>query len=243
MLLSLIVVVVAVSGASAIARVTPNDQLYALYSRQKVFESCMGIEYVRAYNDRLQAARDTCASLPSRAQLDEPNSEAIFSASISEGTGVQSYFTEDTVRYLSERMLAKVSNMTCVIKQMGYMDKFDNIDYDALVAEANSIPTAEAQLKTDIAKGINDCKAMAICLPLNDIAYPLTPTLLRWSNFSKCKVSQDYQACLKKDLRERSDEFQLEGLGNFLSDFSDSDKMFAVIWGQSVLNEGGDFLW
>ncbi|XP_018016986.1 uncharacterized protein LOC108673640 [Hyalella azteca] len=147
------------------------------------------------------------------------------------------------VRYLSERMMAKTSNATCVLRQLGYMDENDHLLYENYVSNINALSVNDAELKTDLVEGVNDCKAMAECLPLTKIAYPLTAALMRWSTWSKCYVSMVYQSCIKKDLRANAQEFELQGLGNFLSDYSDSAKMYAVVWARTVLDQGADFLW
>ncbi|KAF2354759.1 hypothetical protein FHG87_014485 [Trinorchestia longiramus] len=243
LILALALVLLAASSASA-RRAHANDYVNAYYSRQKVMEFCFGRQFVRDENTKISAARASCRNQPTRATLVEPKSKTTFEFKhTDEHLQEKPYFTQEMVRYLSERALAKTSNLTCVLRELGYMDENDHLNYDHLIAEINAFSGGDAEFKSDLITSVNGCKDMANCLPLTKIAFPLTPALMRWSNFSKCHVGGVYQACIKKDLREHAGEFELDGLGNFLSDSSDSEKMYGVIWARTVLDQGSDFLW
>ncbi|KAF2359081.1 hypothetical protein FHG87_010163 [Trinorchestia longiramus] len=225
-------------------RAHANDYVNSYYSRQKVMESCFGRQYVRDQNTKISAVRNACKAQESREQLDEPKSRTELEIQHTDEQLLEKpYFTQEMVRYLSKRALAKTSNMTCVLRELGHLDNKDELIYDSLIAEINGLADVDAEFKNDLVNSIDGCKAMATCLPLSDIAFPLTPALMRWSTFSKCHAGGVFQACIKKDLRQNAGEFELSGLGNYLSDYSDSAKMYGVIWARTVLDQGSDFLW
>ena len=46
-------------------------------------------------------------------------------------------------------------------------------------------------------------------------------------------------ACMKKDLRTKTDMFDLSGLGDLMEGADDDEKMLAILWAKSSM--GGDY--
>lgn len=220
-------------GGSAGSLQTPPSNSF-INSQRKVVNSPMTLQGFDWSSFFAKAAQQTAGNtqfIPIPVYVSDPAYRT------KRGAGSFKYFTEDRVRAITQKMQAKVSNLTCIMREMGYMDSSDEVLYNAMVTEIRSL-RLEPELELDLVEAVEDCKQMAMCVPTKDSQVPMTPALMRFKVFHKCNMHMKFMACMKKDLRGKRDEFDLSGLGDSLDGADDDEKMLAIIWGKTVV--GGD---
>lgn len=215
-----------------------DDDLVKKYGIMKIFESCFGVELQKVIMKKKHDAEAKCQQLPvggaERAPEGTASPESQQPTAPEGATAAFQFFTADRVRSVSKKIQAKVSNKTCLYKEVGYMDASDELLYDVMISDIKAWKL-EAELEKDLVESVTLCQKMAACVPATNIQVPLTPALLRFKVFKKCHMQFKLNACIKKDLRSKQAEFDLTEL----SDPADDDeKMLTIIWGNSIAGTG-----
>jgi len=110
--------------------------------------------------------------------------------------------TADDVYALVDVTKAKVSNLTCTLKKLGMVDEYLNINIQHKIAHILSAHHLSYELKHDLVKGLQQCEAMAKCLPLeysDDVVPP--PAIKRIVTFLECNKKARLISCMKEDIK------------------------------------------
>nr|XP_022914468.1 uncharacterized protein LOC111424959 [Onthophagus taurus] len=116
---------------------------------------------------------------------------------------------------LSSKMNPKVSNVTCVMQELGYLDENLEPNYDKIIKRIENLPVPK-ELRQDIHDGITYCQQFSQCIPEpKNTASPLSRELSKPMLFFKCYKYKKLEACVMKDVREKitnlNDDDDLDG--------------------------------
>nr|XP_027231531.1 uncharacterized protein LOC113823112 [Penaeus vannamei] len=100
-------------------------------------------------------------------------------------------------------MQAKISNITCILKELKYIDENNNIDISETTKGIMNMEVSD-ELKDDLMESATMCRDFAMCLPAEKAKSPLKRELGVPLGFFKCLVMKNLQACMKNDLREKA---------------------------------------
>jgi len=109
------------------------------------------------------------------------------------------------VDHLEEKMKAKVGNITCVLKEMGFMDENHQPIYDAVIQIFKDMQIAD-DLKADLLEAMDMCKDFAMCLPVEKAKHPLKRELGTAMGYFKCTSMKEVKVCMKHDMKKYADE-------------------------------------
>jgi len=107
--------------------------------------------------------------------------------------------------HLEEKMKAKVGNITCVLKEMGFMDENHQPIYDAAITWFKDLQIAD-ELKADLMEAMDMCKDFAMCLPVEKAKHPLKKELGTAMGYFKCTSMMEVKVCMKHDMRKYAGE-------------------------------------
>merc|ERR1712142_314390 len=133
------------------------------------------------------------------------------------------------LKKMKMKVKAKVSNFTCVLKKMNYIDEDFNLMYDEGVKTTSELPLND-ELKADLIKGIGHCKDFTKCLPMDES--PMPKKLKEIMAFVKCDKKVRLGVCMKHDLMKYLGEFDLSG--SKLEDEEEgevAEKLLHLLWG------------
>merc|ERR1712142_770778 len=133
------------------------------------------------------------------------------------------------LKKMKMKVKAKVSNFTCVMKKMNYVDEDFNIKYDEAIEELKEFPISKA-LKDDMVEGVEHCREFIKCLPMDES--PMPKKLKEIVAFIKCDKKARLGICMKHDLMKYLGEFDLSG--SKLEDKEEgevAEKLLHLLWG------------
>ncbi|XP_069991817.1 uncharacterized protein [Penaeus vannamei] len=119
-------------------------------------------------------------------------------------------YTAPILKKMVQKVKAKVSNFTCVMRKMNYIDDDFNLNYEA-VNTLRELDLSE-DLKEDLVKGMEKCKELTMCLPLEKSGSPMPLKLQRIVALNKCWKKARFAVCMKHDFMKYLNEFDLSGL-------------------------------
>ncbi|XP_042887943.1 uncharacterized protein LOC122263544 [Penaeus japonicus] len=134
------------------------------------------------------------------------------------------------LKKMVQKVKAKASNFTCVMRKMNYIDDDFNIDYKKSAEETKELDISE-DLKEDLLEAMHKCKKLTMCLPLE--RSPMPVKLQRIVAMTKCMKKARFGVCMKHDLMRYLQEFDLSG---FPADEDDdegskAEKLMHLLWG------------
>ncbi|ROT80771.1 hypothetical protein C7M84_000480 [Penaeus vannamei] len=109
-------------------------------------------------------------------------------------------YSAPILKKMVQKVKAKVSNFTCVMRKMNYA-----------VNTLRELDLSE-DLKEDLVKGMEKCKELTTCLPLEKSGSPMPLKLQRIVALNKCWKKARFAVCMKHDFMKYLSEFDLSGL-------------------------------
>ncbi|XP_046643037.1 uncharacterized protein LOC124328337 [Daphnia pulicaria] len=107
------------------------------------------------------------------------------------------------VSSLFAKQQAILGNMTCVMKEIGFIGEDMQPLYDNIRKRIDDLPVT-AQLKTDLIEGIETCQQFSSCMPVKTFGdIPILRDIVKPYTFFKCFKGKKIEACMKKDMREK----------------------------------------
>ncbi|XP_066955795.1 uncharacterized protein [Macrobrachium rosenbergii] len=103
------------------------------------------------------------------------------------------YYLLDAVNTIT----ASLSNYTCVLHKLGFIDQYLNLRVDNYIQHFNRKPISQ-ELKKDLADGITYCRDLTYCLPLERLKSPLPLNLQRLLLATKCEKDEDRRPASKR---------------------------------------------
>ncbi|XP_037786340.1 uncharacterized protein LOC119582176 [Penaeus monodon] len=136
------------------------------------------------------------------------------------------------LKKMVEKVKAKVSNFTCVLKKMKVVDDEFNLDYEEMIKVRTEVPIDDT-LKNELVKTINHCKKFTNAWPLEDSGSPMPKKLQEIVAFVKCEKKARLKACMKIDLLKHLAEFDLSDFSEAgeASEVEKAEKLLHLLWG------------
>ncbi|XP_068201693.1 uncharacterized protein [Palaemon carinicauda] len=142
------------------------------------------------------------------------------------------YYLLDSINTIT----ASLSNYTCVLHKLGFIDQYLNLDVENFVQHFNQKPISE-ELKKDLADGVTYCRDLTYCLPLERLKSPLPLNLQRLLLAMKCEKETRTDACFKEDIRRNIDEFDLSLFPEDDTQESKLNKLSAIVMEADSVDE------
>ncbi|CAL4060183.1 unnamed protein product [Meganyctiphanes norvegica] len=142
----------------------------------------------------------------------------------------------DSLKSMTEKVKAKVSNFTCVLRKLEVIDSNYNVNTAKLVQQTLSYPVSHS-LKHDLVKRIEHCNQMVNCMPIENTESPVPGTLQKLLAYLGCEKKLRLLACMKEDLRRNIGDYDLSGFPFQASENERINKLLFVLWGA----ESSDF--
>nr|XP_027211763.1 uncharacterized protein LOC113805051 [Penaeus vannamei] len=141
-------------------------------------------------------------------------------------------YSAPILKKMVQKVKAKVSNFTCVMRKMNYIDDDFNIDYKTAIEETKKLDIAD-DLKEDLLEAMEKCKDLTMCLPLEKSGSPMPLKLQRIVALNKCWKKARLGVCMKHDLMKYLNWFDLS---EFPADEDDdegskAEKLLHLLWG------------
>jgi len=102
---------------------------------------------------------------------------------------------------MKEQIASKMSNMTCMMQEMGYMKEDKTPDYDYCMEETANLDI-DNDLKADLIEDMSMCRDFAKCMPLDALKSPIQRECGEFMGFMKCCKAREMVSCMKKDFRK-----------------------------------------
>ncbi|XP_069991816.1 uncharacterized protein [Penaeus vannamei] len=129
-----------------------------------------------------------------------------------------------------------MGNFTCALQRLSVIDSNLNIipqNINRLVFER----VTDRNLRQDLLSGINFCREMVQCLPEDTVGTALRYKLQRILAFMKCEKKTRLDACLKHDLRQNIQRFDLSALPDDGGRTGPLEKLMTILVGAESLDQ------
>lgn len=145
------------------------------------------------------------------------------------------------IRQMFEQLQHHVSNMTCIMKELGFIGDDNKPLYDMLKTKIDAMQIPN-EIREDLYSGVEYCRKVSTCLPIEETSSMMVE-LAQPMTFFKCFKGKKLEACMKKDLRERFGQFFDDELmtmsRHFMGEdekrpFGNRDNMFDMLYGFDV---------
>ncbi|XP_042887937.1 uncharacterized protein LOC122263539 [Penaeus japonicus] len=150
---------------------------------------------------------------------------------VSERQKREAMYDGPLLKKMIEKVKAKVSNFTCVLKKMKVVNEEFDLDFDEMVNIRMEIPIDDT-LKNDLVRTINHCKKLLKCLPLEDSGSPMPRKIQEIVVFVREKEAR-LKACMKYDLQRHLAKFDLSDFSEVeeASEGDKAEKLLHLLWG------------
>jgi len=102
---------------------------------------------------------------------------------------------------MKEQMVTKMSNMTCMFQELGYMKEDKTPDYEYCMKETAELEIDD-NLKADLIEDMSMCRDFAQCMPVDSLKSPIMRECGEFMAYMKCCKAREMVACMKKDFRK-----------------------------------------
>ncbi|KAG7161131.1 uncharacterized protein LOC121875443 [Homarus americanus] len=123
----------------------------------------------------------------------------------------------EKIETLKERMTAKISNITCVLREVKMLDSNNMPNYAYIGQEILNLPVDDS-LKADFGEALETCRDFSMCLPVEKAKNPLKKELGTALAFLKCMMMKEVTACMRADFHKYAAEMGLGDQDGVLSD-------------------------
>ncbi|XP_066955793.1 uncharacterized protein [Macrobrachium rosenbergii] len=140
----------------------------------------------------------------------------------------QPYFDRNTLQDSVLSVQAALSNFTCTLRKLKYIDDNLNLRADTIF---------NAYYKIPIDNNLRLPFPFQSCLPLQKLKSPLPLPLIRLVMFTQCERKTRLGACFKHDLRKNINQFDLSGLQGIGGRSNTLDHLMTILVGAESLDE------
>merc|ERR1711955_25990 len=230
-----------------------KESVMKQYAHYKIQESCFGKEMVMQYKMDMMKASKKC-SMNDTQGADQMDFEEIIneirSAALryrGQDAGEQYYrlvpvlqggrYRRDAhdpaqmLAHLKDRMTHKISNVTCMLQELKYMNADKTPNYDQVEKQINQVN--DAYLRNQLHYGFDMCKDFAGCMPTQKAKNPLMKELGKCISFYKCMEMKKMSACFMKDFRQAMADYGHDAVEEKIN-------MGLEMMGEEVHREGMD---
>jgi len=229
-----------------------KEAMMKKYAHHKIMEDCFGKEEVKKYYVMMMDASKKCGSdrpvdgteeIDFREIINEIRSAALKMGSRSPSNQYyqlvpvmqggryrrDAHPTAEKLQYLKEKMTHKIANVTCMLRELNWIneDKTPNYDfYETFISEIT-----DPYLKNQLFYSFDMCKDYANCMPVKKAKNPMLKELGTYLFFHKCIEMKELQACFKKDFRYMMADYGFDAVEEKIN-------MGLEILGEEVHEEG-----
>jgi len=132
---------------------------------------------------------------------------------------------------LKEKMVYKITNVTCMLKELKYMNDDKTPNYEHFEKYINKID--DAFLRNNLHYGYDMCKEFSECMPVTKAKTMIMQELGTCISFFKCMEMKKMEACFKKDFREAMHDYGFDAVEEKIN-------MGLEMMGEEVHREGMD---
>lgn len=109
----------------------------------------------------------------------------------------------EELNQLRNNIISKVSNVTCILTRMNYLDSKGQIAKTSLKEKFQKMLIDET-MKAELIQSVDTCAQFSSCLPLEEFeTVPIAKTVAPAVLFVNCLKGKRIEVCIKKDLRDR----------------------------------------
>jgi len=135
----------------------------------------------------------------------------------------------EKLAYLKEKMTYKINNVTCMLKQLNWINEDNSPNYELFEKYTNEI--TDPFLKKQLFYGMDMCRDYAECMPVKKAKNPMLKELGTYIFYQQCVEMQKLQACFKKDFRYMMADYGFDAVEEKIN-------MGLEILGEEVHEEG-----
>jgi len=213
------------------------------YAHGKILESCMGEEYVQGWWKTMKDSSAKCSTQPRlfgandidfQDVIEEVKKMALPWGSRQESANQyfqlvpsrskrhvdeekHTHTTAEKLYHMREKMACMIGNMTCMLRDLDWMneDKTPNIAF--FEAEINKVETtAKPGVKEDLLWALDVCRDVSMCMSPERAKSPFMKELGTYISFHKCFQMKELMACTKADFREYAKKDGYENIDDIL---------------------------
>lgn len=117
---------------------------------------------------------------------------------------------ETAAAELKEALASRLSNITCVLREVKMLDAADQVNYDHVRQEMLGL--VAGQLREELSTAEGSCRAFSRCVPPHGpAAHPLARHLGHAIVYYRCLAQKKMAACMRNDLRKLGAEIGWTG--------------------------------
>lgn len=187
--------------------------------------------------DELQSGEDH-ADQPVTESLgqDEKSQESNFSST--QTPKREPVFGAAVLKQMAKKVEAKLSNITCILKKLNYLEEDFDVNYDFLREEleiSELFATLDGGVKADLIAALDYCQEYEY--PENP-ASPMPKKLQKIVAFLKCERRTRLHVCMKRDVLKNLDDYDLSDLQREgESEAEVAEKVLHLMWGLEADDE------
>jgi len=224
------------------------------YAHYKIQEGCFGKEMVMEYKMQMMKASKKCSvEVPHGADemdfqeiINEIRSAALRYRGQDEGPGQyyklvpvfqngryrrDAHDAGQKLAEMKEKMTYKIANVTCMLKELKYMNDDKTPNYDHAEKHINKVN--DAFLRNQLQYGFDMCKDFSKCMPVKKARTMVMKELGTCISFFKCMEMKKMEACFMKDFREAMADYGFDAVEEKIN-------MGLEMMGEEVHHEGMD---
>jgi len=262
---------------SLVALCAAHGGMKKKYADTKIYESCMGKEYIQGFYKEMKASSKKCSTQPQmfgikdidfQDVIDEVRNMALPWGSRREesnqyfqlvprgsrskrhaGEEKHTHTTAEKLYHMQEKMACMIGNMTCMLRDLDWMNEDKTPNFALYEKKINDIPGADKEgLKAELLWGLDCCKDFSMCVSPQKAKSPFLKELGTFISFSKCFEMKKMMACMKtefkayaaKDGYENVDELLDYGFGLMMGMSKNNPEKIGINAIEGAMN--GDFL-
>ncbi|CAL4066654.1 unnamed protein product, partial [Meganyctiphanes norvegica] len=105
---------------------------------------------------------------------------------------------------------SRISNLTCTLRKLGEIDDNLSINIQTDVNRIKSLPDVSDSFRQDLIQNVQQCEALAKCLPLENSHNVVPPSAIkRILAYLECEKKKRLIACMKEDLKHRISDIDI----------------------------------
>ncbi|XP_069946979.1 uncharacterized protein [Cherax quadricarinatus] len=109
------------------------------------------------------------------------------------------------LKNLKTLIIAKISNITCVLRELKLLASNNLPNYSYIGKELLSLPVEDG-LKADLGEALQECRDLSLCLPVHKDKHPINKELGTVLSFLKCMARKKVAVCMKADLQKHAEK-------------------------------------
>ncbi|CAL4122399.1 unnamed protein product, partial [Meganyctiphanes norvegica] len=202
----------------------------------KAMVSCFGEDAYHTYAHKLKAAIMECmAELHEHYHKNEHDDSTQSKGDTRQHYKRDALYDDKIVKKMAMKVEQKVNTLLCVLRKFEYVDNATNILYDNMKRDVKMITGLDSNLKEDLLKAVDHCKAAAMCIEDSNTGMPAD--IKQILSFLKCEKKTRMDACMKADLRKHIAEFDLSVFNSEADEDAKVEKLLYVLWGADPGND------